>query len=257
MRYLKLLESQLVAASRELSGAPAGSARSSPRRLRALVRRHTYVSAALALVTVAAASGAIADASGLLGPPDLSAPSPLGTPSSIPNDLASSFAILRRAREPADALPAGTTLTAVSGGVGAHYGINVGLSRFVGAIAGTSVWLVPGSTGACMYTTSDGGSCAPTDLVTTQGLVVAMVPVAGGAVAFLGVVPDGASVTATNTDGTKGPVVRSGAAYGVSGDTNLRSATIHDADGQSFTLPAPGPASAGSPAAAGPPPPHQ
>jgi hypothetical protein len=257
MRYLDVLQAQLVTASRELSDAPGGSIRHRRTRLRAVVRRHTYISTGLALVTVAAASGAIADASGLLGPPDLSAPSPLGTPSSIPSDLAASFSILRRAADPADTLPAGTSVTAVAGGVSTHYGINVGLSRFVGTLDGTSIWLVVGSTGACMYTATQGGSCGPTALVTTQGLVLALVPVGGGAATFIGVLPDGASVTATNTDGSNGPVARSGSAYSVSGDTNLRSVTIRDANGQTFTLPAPGLSAATSPAPADAPPQHQ
>ena len=247
MRYLNQLEAQLVAASRELSGAPPASAGPVRARLRAMTRRHRYASAVLALATALAASGAIADAAGLLGPPDLSAPSPLGVASSIPSGLASSFAILRRDPQPADALPLGTTLMAVAGGVGSHYGINITLSRFVGTVDATSMWLVTGSTGSCMYTAHDGGVCAANDLVSSQGLVGAQVPVAGGADTFIGVVPDGASVTATNTDGTPGPVSRSGAAYSVSGDADLRSVTIHEADGQVVTLPAPGPVSAPSP----------
>jgi hypothetical protein len=254
MRYLNLLEDQLVAASRELSGAPAGSTRRVRSRLHAIARRHTYVSAVLALATVVAASGAIAEASGLLGPPDLSAPSPLGVAQSIPGGLASSFAILRRAPQPADALPAGTTLTAVAGGVGSHYGINIELSRFVGTVDGTAIWLVAGSTGTCMYTAHDGGVCAANDLVSSQGLLGAQVPVADGADTFIGVVPDGASVTATNTDGTPGPVSRSGAAYSVSGDADLRSVTIREADGQLLTLPAPAPFSPPSSPGGGVPP---
>ena len=241
MKYLNLLEAQLVAASRELSGTPVRSARRPRTRVRALVRRHTYISAALALVTLAAASGAIADASGLLGPPDLSAPSPLGTASSIPTDLASSFAILRRPREPGDALPAGTPPIAVGGGTTAHYGININLSRYVGTINGTKMWLVAGSTGACMYTADQGGVCAATAVVTTQGLFGAQVPVAGGADTFIGVIPDGASVTATNTDGTPARVERSGSAFAVTSDPRLSAVTIHEPDGQQLTLPAPGP----------------
>jgi hypothetical protein len=237
MRYLNQLEGQLVAASRELSGATAQRPRG---RFWVFVRRHSYLSAAFTLVTVAAASGAIADPS-LLAPPDLSAPSPLGTASSIPGDLASAFAILRRAPQPADALPAGTSVTDVAGGLGAHYGINPSLSRFVGTVNGTAIWLVPGSAGACMYTPHSGGSCAPNSLVTSQGEFLALVPVAGGPNTLIGIAPDGASVTATNTDGTQGPVSRSGGAYIISGDANLREVTIHEADGRSLTLPSPRP----------------
>jgi hypothetical protein len=249
MRYLNLLEAQLVAASRELSGAPAGSTARARTRLRASVRRHSCISAVLALVTVAAASGAIADASGLLGGPDLTAPSPLGTASSVPSGLAASFAILRRPRDPAvDAVPAAGTAGAISvvGGIGQHYGVNLDLSRFVGAVDGSSVWLIPGSTGSCIYISGDGGGvCGPNDLVSMQGLVQHLVPVAGGATTFIGALPDGASVTATNTTDTQAPVSVSGAAFNVSGDTGLRSVTIHEAHGQTLTLD--GPSSAPSP----------
>jgi hypothetical protein len=241
MRYLNLLEAQLVAASRELSGAPAASTARARTRLRALVRRHTYISAVLALVTVASASGAIADASGLLGGPDLTAPSPLGMASSVPSGLAASFAVLRRPRDPAvDAVPTAGTAGAISvvGGIGQHYGVNLDLSRFVGTVDGSSVWLIPGSTGSCIYISGDGGGvCGPNDLASSmQGLVQHLVPVAGGATTFIGALPDGASVTATNTDGTRAPVSVSGAAFNVSGDTSLRSVTIHEADGQTLTL---------------------
>ena len=248
MRYLNQLEAQLVAASRELSGAPATAPTRLRTRLRDLVRRHTYLSAALALMTTAAASGAIADASGLLRGPDLTAPSPLGTASSIPHDVASSFAILRRVRDASDAIPAyPPTGLDVPGGLGRHYGVNLDLSHFAGTIDGTSIWVVPGSTGTCIYTINRGSVCAANDLVAVQGLVTVAVPVSKGAVSFVGIVPDGGSVTATNTDGTPAPVSVSGATFSVSGDANLRTVTIHEPDGQTATLPAPGPASAAHP----------
>jgi hypothetical protein len=78
-------------------------------------------------------------------------------------------------------------------------------------------------------------------LLATHGEFLALVPVAGGANTFIGIAPDGASVTATNTDGTQGAVSRSGGAYSISGDANLREVTIHEADGTTLTLPSPGP----------------
>ena len=202
-------------------------------------------------MTLAAASGAIADASGLLGP-DLSAPSPLGTASSIPTDLASSYAILRRPRESGYALPPGTPPIAVGGGTTAHYGININTFAIRRHRQRHQHGLVAGSTGARMYTADQGGACAATALATTQGLFGAQVPVAGGADTFIGLVPDGASVTATNTDGTPGPVERSGSAFAVTGDPRLLTVTIHEPDGQPLTLPAPGPAPAAGRAGAPP-----
>jgi hypothetical protein len=252
MRYLNRLEAQLVAASRELSGAPARASARRRASVRTLIRRHTYLSTALAIATLAA-TGAIADAAGLFAPPDLSAPSPLGTATTIPSDLASSYAILRRSREPADALPPGTDAIAVGGGTTAHYGINISLSRFVGTVNGTRMWLVAGSTGDCMYTADQGGVCSPTTFATTQGLVGAQVPVAGGADTVIGLVPDDATVTATNTDGTPGPVQRSGNAFAVTGDPNLHTVTIHEPNGQHVVLPAPAPFSPAAPKSESPP----
>jgi hypothetical protein len=61
-------------------------------------------------------------------------------------------------------------------------------------------------------------------------------------------------VTATNANGTAGPVERSGNAVSVSGDAALRDVTIREAGGQSVTLPAPASVPAASPAPAPPPP---
>jgi len=59
-----------------------------------------------------------------------------------------------------------------------HWGVNPDLSRFIGTVDGTWIWLVPGSVGSCIYS--------------------------------------------------------------ISGDPNLRSFTIHDASGKTFTTSAPG-----------------
>ena len=102
--------------------------------------------------------------------------------------------------------PPGTPPIAVGGGAAAGYGININTSRYVAPVNGTKMWLVAGGAGACMYTADQGGACAATAVATTQGLFGAQVFVAGGADTFIGLVPDGASVTATNTDGTPAPL---------------------------------------------------
>jgi hypothetical protein len=61
------------------------------------------------------------------------------------------------------------------------------------------------------------------------------VPDAGGADTFLGVVSDNAGVIATNNDGSQASVSRSGDAYIVSGDPNLHSVTVREANGQDQT----------------------
>jgi len=209
------------------------------RRLRAVSRRRRILRTVLGLAALTVASGAIAGAAGLL-PPDPTSPSRLGVPASVPSDLASSFAILRRAREPAiDGLPAGVSLQAVAGGVGQHHGISLNLSRFAGTLGGTRLWLIPGSSGSCMYLQSGGAACSPNGLLRVQGLSLILIPTGGGAATFLGVLPDRASITATNMDGTQAPLTKSGAAYRVAGDTDLRSVTIHQPDGRSTTLAAP------------------
>lgn len=129
-----------------------------------------------------------------------------------------------------------------------HWGVNPDLSRFMGAVEGTRIWLVPGSIGSCIYGPGGGGSaCGPNGPIAEKGLMLALVPVNGSAPSIIGVVPDGATVTATNANRSPAPVSRSGNAYAISGDRNLRSFTIHDASGKTFTTPAPGRAPAPQP----------
>src|SRR5271165_5468232 len=124
MKYMNSLEAQLVAASRELSGAPDNAASRARTSVRTFARRHASLSTFVAVVVAVTAAGALADATGLHFP-NLTAPTPRGPATTIPDSLSSSFAVLRRPRESQDALPRGTTLATVSGGVGAHYGINL------------------------------------------------------------------------------------------------------------------------------------
>jgi len=113
----------------------------------------------------------------------------------------------------------------------------------MGAIDGTPIWLVPGSIGSCIYGPGGGGSaCGPNGPIVEQGILLALVPVNGSAPSIIGVLPDGASVTARNTNGSPALVSRSGNAYAISGDPNLRSFTVHDASGKTFTTSAPRPA---------------
>lgn len=206
---------------------------------RAYARRHRRLSAAVVLAAVLVASAGIALAAGVLGP-DLTSPAPGGPASSPPSSLTSSFAVLRRPRQAIDVLPvaeAAATRTEVA----RHWGVNADLSRLVGVVDGTPVWLVPGSIGSCIYGPGGGGAaCGPNGPIAERGILVALVPVDGGAPSIIGVVPDGATVTARNADGSPAPVSRSGNAYSITRDPKLRSFTIHEASGKTFTQSAPG-----------------
>lgn len=164
-------------------------------------------------------------------------PSPEGTATSIPGSLASSFAILRAPRQPiVDSLPPdGVVAITTPGGIGGHYGANPVLSRYAGSIDGTSFWLVPGDLGSCVYTSNAGTICTSNARMSSQGTQGLIVPDAGGADTFLGVVSDNAGVIATNNDGSQASVSRSGDAYIVSGDPNLHSVTVREANGQDQT----------------------
>jgi hypothetical protein len=215
-------------------------------RWRAYTRRHRRLTAGVALAVVLAASAGIAAAAGVLLP-DLTSPAPGGPASSPPSSLTSSFAVLRAPRRATDSLPAAGTASMTTEPT-RHWGVNPNLSRFIGAVDGTRIWLVPGSIGSCIYGPGGGGSaCGPNGPIVEKGLMLALVPVNGSAPSIIGITPDGASVTAKNADGSPAPVSRAGNAYAMSGDPNLRSFTVHDASGKTFTTPAPARAPAPQP----------
>ena len=244
MRYLDLLEAQLLQASRELTDASGAPAHRSPR---TILRHHALPSALVAALALAVASAAITSSAGLLGLPlfwqhNPAAPSPHGMATSVPSELASSFSFFQRPRQPAiDSLPAAVVpYMAHNAGV-SHYGVNASLSRFAGTANGDPVWLVPGLEGSCLYGSGNlGMACTANERVATQGITGALVPVDGSPVTIFGVLPDGASVTARNSDGTNAHVARSGSAYTVAGDPALATVAIHETSGHVYTLKAPG-----------------
>ena len=200
--------------------------------------RHTRLSAIAAVLTATVAFAAVADAAGViqisaLWQQEPNVPSPEGMATQIPPGLASAYAILRAPRNPAiDALPDtpnGLEAIMVPGGGGGHFGVNPALSRFVGTIDGQSFWLIPGILGSCVDTTSDGSQCTSNANMTTHGSI-------GWVGDVLGVVPDGATVTATNSDGSSAPVLRSANAFVVPYESLLRTVTVHEASGHDWTL---------------------
>lgn len=235
MEYLEQLKTQLVEASRSDAGESFSRAR--PRRgLRAWARRHTYVSVIAGLALMMGATAAIGDAAGLFEE-DLTAPSPSGIASSIPSSIESSFAIARTARTTQDTLPAEAVQSLeASGSLAVHYGVNPALARFAASISSTSVWLVPGDTGSCIWIEGQGAECGPNELVSTQGLALAAVPVSGSASSVIGILPDGASVTASNEDGSSANVTTSGDAYYIVGQAATTQPVIHTAAGTTVKL---------------------
>lgn len=187
--------------------------------------------AALAVGVVAAGAVAGVALAGENAPPDLTSPSPTGQATSVPSELLSSFAILRRSGQPSDALSsAAASGVQTAGGTYQHYGINPSLARLAGSPGGAAVWLVPGTTGSCMALASGGGSCGPNDLVTQQGIALAIVPTSGAAATVYGVVPDNASVTAADSAGAQRSIALSGQAFVLTA-TNAVSYTIHTPSG--------------------------
>jgi len=211
--------------------------------------RHTRISAIAAILAATVAFAAVADAAGVIRISALwqkqpNVPSPGGTATQIPPALVSAYAFLRAPRNPAtDALPNnpnGLGAITVPGGGGGHYGVNPALSRLVGTINGESFWLIPGNRGSCVDTTSDGSICTSNANITTQGAVA-------WSGKLLGVVPDGAAVTATNSNGSSAPVLRAANAFIVPYEPRLRTVTVHEASGHDWTLDIPaatGPTSA-------------
>jgi hypothetical protein len=207
------------------------------------MRRHSRRGVALGAAVIAAGAIAGVAFAGENAPPNLSSPSPSGEATSMPSELSSSFAILRRAKQSSDALStAAAAGVETAGGVSEHYGINASLARFAGSADGTAMWLVPGSTGSCVATDTAGGTCGPNDLMSQHGAVLALVPTSGGPATVYGIVPDNATVTATDAAGTQSSIPLSGNAFSVSGASAV-SFTIHTASGDiTHTLPSGRPA---------------
>jgi hypothetical protein len=235
---------QLLAAERRPLPRRRGSLAVAGRRRLALA-----VAVGLLLVLVAA----VADAAGIINVSALwqqepNVPSPYGTATSIPSDLAHAYAVLQRPRDAADALTAGAgggnAAVTVPGGIGGHYGASPSLSRYLGKIDGTAFWLVPGNLGSCVQTSNDGTICTSNARFEIQGASGLLAGIAGYPSTVLGAIPDAATVTATTRDGTLATVQRASNAFLVTG-TNLATVTIHQQDGEDYTIdipqtPAPG-----------------
>ncbi len=167
-----------------------------------------------------------------------------GEATAVPQQLSSAYSVFGRAKAGFDNLPtAAAAGTQATGGMFNQYGLNPALARYVGSANGTAMWLVPGSAGSCLILATGGGSCGATDLIAQQGIVVGLVPTSGAPASVLGVVPDKAHVTATDSAGAQQSVGLSGNAFGVTAAAHTASFTIDESNGgkTTQTLPSSGP----------------
>jgi len=190
------------------------------------------LAAAVGLALCGAAGGAATAMGSDAVPPNLDG-SPAGSIASVAqSDVATSFSQLNAQATSIDALPAaGIQSVEAPGGLGAQYGVNPGLSRYMGAVENQGIWLVPGSSGSCIWLTTYGMVCAPNSQVATQGLTMVLVPVRGGTSVAIGVLPASASLTATNSDGTDAPIETAGQVYGLAGASSTTTLTLRLGEG--------------------------
>jgi hypothetical protein len=224
--------------------------RRQPRGWRELVRRHTRISAGVALVALVAASAGIAEASGVLGtaqPTNINSDqrAPLAQ-AADPTDLAM-LGILRRAQQPGDALP----MSAISAGpddpAERSDGANGALARKVSFGAIGDAWVIPADGGLCLQSTGyvngavafGGGGCdtdADGHPPYIQGLSGGIR--APGIYLITGLVPDGVSdVQFHFTDGSVDTVPVDQNVYMAEVRSGLTSTTFTNADGTVTTLP--------------------
>jgi hypothetical protein len=151
--------------------------------------------------------------------------------------LKDTFSVLRSAKgaatSPGAALPAGTAthLTEPSAEV-SEYELEPTRAAYVTLNPSVHGWVVPGRSGICLVLPSPsnpiyiGTTCASTTSVDAGGLISVERPTSGPPVAY-GLVPNGASVTATGTDGSSTTVPITGSNLFMYGGQTVRSVSIH------------------------------
>jgi hypothetical protein len=159
----------------------------------------------------------------------------------VPAALAARFSDLRRPATSTDSPPADVrpSVAALGSGPGTSYGVISSAARLIGAPGATKVWLVPGATGSCIVISQGSSACGPNGKVETQGLMLALVPTDGAPAVVTGVLPDGASITSTDTGGLTHSVELTGRAYSMSAMASS-GFTIKQADGHDLTESLPG-----------------
>ncbi len=162
----------------------------------------------LSLLALAVVGGGVALAATLTAQPE---PSPAPKAASLPSELSAHFAALSGsvgggvADIGAASSDITTRLNRGTEGIGAQYGLNVGLSREV-SYGQSHVWLVPGSAGLCLHDYETGtGVCGPIkDAI--AGTVI------------------------TDVGGNENGITGGGTIYGIAADGNSQ-VVVHDADG--------------------------
>lgn len=150
--------------------------------------------------------------------------------------LRDTFSVLRSAKiaesSPESALPANMAehLTEPGAEV-SEYELEPERAVYVGLTPTDHGWLVPGRSGICLVLPSPsnpiyiGTTCASIKSAEADGLVSVERPTSGPPVAY-GLVPNGASVTANDTDGSSAAVPVTGDMFLYGGET-VRSVSIH------------------------------
>lgn len=204
-----------------------------PTRLKLLA---TALAGAAVLGAGLGAGSAVVGASG--GPSEnLSAASSVGVAQSMPSDIASSFAVARTTRSAADVLPSDSLKSLLAAGSFAvHYGVNPSLSRLVGTVNGVRLWLVPGASGTCMWAEGEGAECGTNASVSNSGFTLVRIPVSGAPSSAVGVLPEGASLSASKASGSPAAVTTDGSAYYVAAQDSATSLAVQTATGDSVNL---------------------
>jgi type II secretory pathway pseudopilin PulG len=157
--------------------------------------------------------------------------------------LKDTFSVLRSAKAAvaSPALPAETakSLTEV-GAETSEYGLEPARAAYVAVTPTDHGWVVPGRNGICLVLPSPsnqiyiGTTCASTTDADAGGLFTVERPSSGPPVAY-GLVPNGASVTAINKDGSSTSVPITSNLFMYGGQT-VRSVSIHIADEGTKTI---------------------
>lgn len=159
----------------------------------------------------------------------------------LPASLGAAFHDLGHPAGRADAIPSALVagLQNGPGSPGGQFAVNPSQARRVGESNGEPLWLVPGATGSCLLDSDGGAVCATNTVVETRGLMLAKVPVDGGPPTVIGVLPDGATASATATDGTVHQAAVAGSTYTIAG-ADATKLTIRSSAGKTFAETMPG-----------------
>ena len=190
--------------------------------------KRTIVPILLAAAVSAVAAITISEAS--------SAPVRASAGPALGRSLKDTFSVLRSAKAGATssqaALPAATAthLTEPNAEV-SEYGLEPARATYVALTSTAHGWVVPGRSGICLVLPSPsnpiyiGTTCASTTSADAGGLIAVERPTSGPPVAY-GLVPNGASVTATDVDGSSTTVPITSGLFLYGGQT-VRSVTVH------------------------------